>query len=87
MNEYGDKDFTIIGISVDRASASEIKAFTVDQGINYPVLLDDGHVSDIYGPVRSIPVTFVIDRKGNIAQKILGSRNKEHFEKIIKPLL
>ena len=87
VDEYEDEDFTIIGISVDREDVSTIKAFAVDKGINYEVLLDDGQVSRTYGPIRSIPVTFIIDREGNIVQKILGSRNKQHFEKIIKPLL
>jgi peroxiredoxin len=34
-----------------------------------------------------VPLTFIIDKQGNIAHKILGARSKEEFEKMIKPLL
>ena len=39
-------------------------------GINYPVLVDDGKVSAIYGPIRSIPTTFIIDKLGQSAGRI-----------------
>ena len=87
VDEYGDKDFTVIGVSVDRTNTSTLGQFAANYGINYPVLLDDGHVSKAYGPIHSIPVTFIINREGNIVEKIMGSRNKQQFEKLIKPLL
>lgn len=87
MNKYGDKGFVIIGISVDRTRADEIRDFAVTNNINYPVLIDNGLVSDEYGPVRGIPATFIIDKKGNIVQQIVGAKNKDYFEEIIKPLL
>jgi peroxiredoxin len=44
-------------------------------------------VSKAYGGVELVPLTFIIDKQGNIAHKILGARSKEEFEKMIKPLL
>ena len=40
-----------------------------------------------YGNVEVVPTTFIIDRQGNIVEKIVGSRSKEDFLKIIRPLL
>ena len=76
-----------MSISLDRTGASEVKKFANKYNINYPVLLDDGLASNAYGPIRSIPTTFIIDKNGNIVDKIIGARNKDYFENAIKPLL
>jgi peroxiredoxin len=83
--QYGADGFSMIGVAlVDRKAA---KAFSDKMGINYPVLIDDGNVSAAYGPIRSIPTTFVIDKEGKIAKIYIGYRPKEVFEKSIKELL
>ncbi len=87
VDEYSDKNLVIIGISLDRSGVGALREFANGLGINYPTLLDDGLVSNAYGPIRSIPTTFIIDKKGNIIQKIVGARSKDYFENIIKPLL
>jgi cytochrome c biogenesis protein CcmG/thiol:disulfide interchange protein DsbE len=51
------------------------------------VLIDDGKVSDAYGPIRSIPTTFVLDKSGKIAKLYIGFRPKSVFEADIKELL
>ena len=53
----------------------------------YPVLVGDDKVAKDYGNVEVVPTTFIIDRAGNIVQKIVGSRSKDDFLKIIRPLL
>lgn len=87
VDTMDSEKFIIIGISVERGGSAEVKRFAAEKKINYPVLIDDGVVSSAYGPIYSIPTTFVIDKNGNIAQKIVGSRAKKEFEKIIEPLL
>ncbi len=87
INTRDSEKFMIIGISVERGGAAALKKFAAEKKINYPVLMDDGIVSGAYGPIYSIPTTFIIDKEGNITQKIIGSRAKKDFEKIIEPLL
>ncbi len=82
---YGDKGFTFVGVSL--VNVSESKDFAAKMGINYPVLIDDGKVSNLYGPVRSIPTTYVIGKDGKIVKMYIGARNKETFEADIKELL
>ena len=82
---YGDKGFTFIGVSL--VSAQESKDFAAKMGINYPILVDDGKVSTVYGPVRSIPTTFAIDKDMKIVKMYIGARSKENFENDIKALL
>jgi Peroxiredoxin len=82
---YGAQGFAMIGVAVEAAGAA--KEFAGKTGINYPVLVDDGKVSDVYGPIRSIPTTFVIDKNGKIAKMYIGSHEKSVFEADIKELL
>lgn len=83
--EHGSEDFAMVGIAVEDASAA--KSFAGKMGINYPVLVDDGKVSVLYGPIRSIPTTFVINKGGNIAKIYIGYREKAVFENDIRELL
>lgn len=41
------------------------------EGYTFPVLIDDGVVSTIYG-IKGAPETFLIDKKGILRHKILG---------------
>jgi len=79
---YGDKGFAMIGVAL--VNASEAREFAGRMGINYPVLVDDGKVSELYGPIRSIPTTFIIDKNGNIVKMYIGYREKAVFEADIK---
>ena len=82
---YSDKGFSMVGVAL--VSAQDAKDFAGKYGINYPVLIDDGKVSDAYGPIRSIPTTFVLDKSGKIAKLYIGFRPKSVFEADIKELL
>ena len=85
QKKYGDKGFTFIGVSL--VGAQESKDFAAKMGINYPILIDDGKVSTLYGPVRSIPTTFVIGKDMKIVKMYIGARDKATFENDIKELL
>ena len=56
-------------------------------GINYPILIDDGKVSNLYGPVRSIPTTFIIGKDMKIVKMYIGAKDKATFKNDIKELL
>ncbi|MFA6078222.1 MAG: TlpA disulfide reductase family protein [Candidatus Omnitrophota bacterium] len=85
QSQYGSQGFTMIGVSL--VTAQETKDFAAKTGINYPLVIDDGKVSNAYGPIRSIPTTFVIDKNMNIVKMYIGYRPKEEFENQIKELL
>jgi len=87
LNEHRNDRFIILGVAVNVRNKEELENFISRYNINYPVLIDDGFVSSTYGPISSIPTTFIIDREGQISQKIIGSRSKEVFENLIEPLL
>lgn len=85
QKSYGTDSFSTIGVSL--TDLNDTKSFANNMGINYPILIDDGSASAIYGPIRSIPTTFVIDKNFKIAKMYIGYRSKDIFENDIKELL
>ncbi len=87
QKQYRDKGFTMLGIAFGREGEGAVRRFAQNNGINYPNALMTQEIYDVFGPVNSIPTTFVIDRKGNIYKKYIGYQDKAVFEKDIKALL
>lgn len=73
-----------IGLS---STPEQLKQLATLLKLAYPVLEGNDAVSKAYGGVDLVPLTFIIDKQGNIAHKVLGARSKEDFEKMVKPLL
>ncbi len=84
--ENKDKGFVTLGIALS-SDPTQIRFLVKQLGLTYPVLNGTDKVSEAYGSVAVVPTTFIIDKQGNIAQKIEGTRKKEDFEKMIKALL
>jgi cytochrome c biogenesis protein CcmG/thiol:disulfide interchange protein DsbE len=82
---YSEKGFAMLGVAL--VNVSDARDFAGKYDINYPVLVDDGNVSNLYGPIRSIPTTFVLDKSGKVAKLYIGYRPKSVFEADIKELL
>ncbi len=85
--QYNDREFVMVGISVDREGIDVVKSFVQKYKVNYPILMTDGQVEKAYGNIVSIPTTFVIDSEGEIRRKYIGYRDKSVFETDIKAFL
>jgi peroxiredoxin len=86
-NEYKDKGFEIIGISLDQAGWEAIKPFADKYDITYPIVLFDRKVIIDYGGISSIPTTFLINEKGEVIERIIGLRPDAYFESKVKEML
>lgn len=77
---YRDLDrryFEILAISIDPQGASVTHPFKESLGLTFPILHDsDYRVGVSYG-ARTLPMTFLIDRRGIISHRIFGARNWE----------
>jgi len=89
--KYRSEGLEILGVSVDQGGAEVVTRYMESSAPSltpqYPVVIADRQVQASYGPIASIPTTFVIDRKGNVQQKIVGYREREVFASIIEELL
>jgi len=85
--EYKDKGLVMIGINLDRGGREAVLDFIRETGMNYPVVYGTSQVTVDYGGIRGIPAAFIIDRKGNIVNSLVGYRPGGVFETEIKKLL
>jgi len=83
--EYGSQGLQVVGIALDEPE--KVHTFARQNGMNYPVLLGSDEVSMRYGGIEGIPTTFIIDRRGRIANRFEGFRPRAVFEEEIKKLL
>ena len=85
-NELKDKGLQTLGIALS-SDPTQIRFLVKQLGLEYPVLIGNDKVSDDYGSISVVPTTVLIDKEGNVAQRIEGTRKKEAFMKLIQPLL
>lgn len=84
--KYKSRDFAVLGFTVDSGSSAEIAPFIPEFGINYPVFIADDVRSQFYSE-PGIPMTIVVNRRGQIVEKLFGTQSAEQFEAAIAPLL
>jgi peroxiredoxin len=84
--ELKGRGFETLGIGLS-SDPTQLRFLIKQLGVTYPVLLADDKVSKAYGNVEVVPTTFIIDKQGNIVHKVLGTRKKEEFMKMIQALL
>jgi cytochrome c biogenesis protein CcmG, thiol:disulfide interchange protein DsbE len=74
QEHIASRNGVVLGVSVDEDPAA-YERFLKQYGVNYPTSLDTSKKSaQNYGTVM-YPETYVIDRKGKIARKIIGPQD------------
>jgi thiol-disulfide isomerase/thioredoxin len=84
QKEYGPQGFQILGIAMDDAGTDEIAKFAKEMSIDYPVLLGKDSVEQSYGGVGVLPVSFFVDRNGQLIAREFGLQSRSVFVDHIK---
>lgn len=87
QDSYKAKGFSVVAFSVDEGSPEPLHNLIKKFGINYPVLMADPDITRGFGGVTGIPVTYLVNRKGEIVKKYLGYVEHDVLEEEIKKLL
>ena len=74
--QFGPKGFLVLGVSVDE-SAAEMQAFLKKTPVPFPVVRDAAHKLVAVADVKSMPTSFLIDRKGVIRHVHNGFHAKD----------
>lgn len=68
--------FEILAISMDRVTTQEeIGPFARSLGLTFPILLDPWGKTDGKYKLTGVPETYIIDKEGMVAEKIIGPRD------------
>ena len=84
QEEYRGAGFSVIGMSVDRDKPVKIARFVKKFGINYPVLLANSKTTMDFGGVYGIPVSFLVNKSGNVVKKYTGYIKEAILKKDIR---
>jgi cytochrome c biogenesis protein CcmG/thiol:disulfide interchange protein DsbE len=85
QDKYKSQGLAAIGVSMDDGWKA-VKPFLAEHKLNYPIVIGSDSLAKQYA-VESLPVTLLIDRRGNIAESHAGLVDKSAFEADIQTLL
>lgn len=79
--------FTVLGVAMDDSGWKAVRPYVEAKGVNYPIMIGDARVAGLYGALKALPLTLVIDRAGRIAAIHAGLCRKAEYESDINALL
>ncbi len=86
-NKYADQGFSVVGVSLDTKPPAEVAKFVSNFGIPYPVVMGDQQLARQWKLGNSIPAAYLVDRDGKIVDKIVGYKDQNFYENLIKQYL
>jgi len=87
QNSFKSQGFSVIAFSMEKENQTGLKNLVAEHGINYPVLLADSAVLKNFEGVTGIPVSFLVNRRGEIVKRFLGLVSHDSLEVEVKNLL
>ena len=84
---YEKQGLAVIGMSVDESGPQTVKKYASTLGVKFTLTMANDEVLDAYGPIRSIPTTFFINRKGEIVRRVVGYLDPETMEDYVKEIV
>ena len=86
QNKLGDQGFQIIGVSMDDGP-EPVRDFSRQFKMNYPVVMGNAQIGELYGGVLGLPIAFVVGRDGRIYSKHIGPTDISLFNREIMEVL
>jgi peroxiredoxin len=87
QQQYKDRDFTVIGVSMDDDGWKSVTPYVTEHKINYPIVIGNDQVSQLYGGIDSLPTTYIVDRAGRVAATHVGLVDRSDYLNEILNLL
>lgn len=83
---YGPKGARFLGVNI-RDEPTNARSHVEEFGVSYPSVYNKDSTIAYKYRVLFIPTTFVLDRSGRIAAKIIGPTNEEDLRRILDGVL
>lgn len=87
QQRYAKSGLAVIGMSVDETGPAPVRRFASRLGVTFTIAMANDEVLDAYGPIRSIPTTFFINRKGAIVRRVVGYIDGETMDGYVQEIL
>ena len=88
QKRFGGGRLVVIGLSVDEEDGDhDVKRFARDLGVSFRLGMANERVLDLYGPIRSLPTTFFINRQGEVVRRVRGYIDPETLDSYVLELM
>jgi len=87
QRRYRKSGLQVIGITYPPETLSQVRQFAKRVKVNYPLALGKKSAKLKYSNSEVLPITVVVDRKGQVRELIEGILLPEEFDEKIRPLL
>ncbi|MGE5479743.1 MAG: TlpA family protein disulfide reductase [Chloroflexota bacterium] len=80
----------VMGVALEQDkvnAANRVKSFSEKNSIPYRNFIGGEELTMAYGGINAVPTTFIIDREGNIVEKLVGGMTKDQFMDRLKGLI
>lgn len=86
--KYGKQGFQILGLSMDDGDDKAVREFIIANRINFPVAFAGEGMQADYA-IRSVPVLYVVSKKGVIAGRFAGFNEdaEKRLDQLLRKLL
>lgn len=81
-----DKNILLYGTNVDDIPPDELKEAVHNMDINFPILVEDPLHAWNLDDVEGVPMTFIINPKGEVVKKILGTNTEQSLKEMLQEL-
>jgi thiol-disulfide isomerase/thioredoxin len=79
-DRYRERGFEVIGVSVDEGGLDEVRQFTVEKKMTYPVAIDpEGKLAALM-QTSVLPTSVLLDRRGKVVWKHYGAVSEKDAE-------
>jgi thiol-disulfide isomerase/thioredoxin len=84
---HRDGKFAVLGVALDDDGWHAVKPYLEGRQIDYPVVVAEDRIADLFGGLRAVPTTLMIDKQGRVAATHLGLLQKSECENSVNLLL
>jgi thiol-disulfide isomerase/thioredoxin len=86
QERYSGDGLVVLGLSVDQEGPAVVRRFAERLQIRFRIAMADEKLLDQYGPIRQIPTTFFINRRGEVVRRTVGYLDAETLDAYVKEL-
>jgi len=76
----------VLGLSVDEAGSAKVRRFAERLGVRFRLAMAEEKLLDQYGPIRQLPTTFFINRRGEVMRRTVGYLDPETLDAYVREL-
>ncbi|MGH7506910.1 MAG: redoxin domain-containing protein [Longimicrobiales bacterium] len=86
-DEYRDRGFTIIGLSLDIGAPDLVRDFVATFGLTFPIGTASAATRRAFGGPPALPTSYLIDREGRVRHTVRGIFAQPALEQAVRRLL